>query len=518
MLTRATMAVKLGGWSALVVALVVSMVGCSDDDDEASSSDGSGGSGSKGGSAGAGGSSGKGGSLGKGGSFGNGGSAGKGGSGGKGGTKSGGDGGDAGDGTAGAGEGGQAGSADNGPPIAESCVACTEPACEDELAACAASETCTAWRSCVEACKNEACVRACDETYDDAAILIARVYECACDGCASECAPISACEQSCADTSGLPILTTAPANLALTGLYAQGGAAPDEISPHVRDYVPEYELWSDGRDKRRFIYLPKCEKIDTSDMDHWSFPVGTRVWKEFSRNGVLIETRFLHRFGTGNDDWLMVTYAWPPGSELGGALDPALATLVSAGGEPDPDGHDDIPSQADCYNCHHLKEHVLGFGAIQLSHDLPGVSFRDLVDWDRLSHVPVPTGYDPPGSATDQAALGYLHANCGNCHNETGVVTITDVEPAQGQSLWLRLLVDHTTVESTHAYQTAVNQVTVHSLWHDSKLRIDPSNPADSVILIRMYAEQKPERMPGIREVRDDVGYQAVLDWIESLE
>ncbi len=529
------MAVKLGGVSAVCAALVLAMSACSDDDEP----------GFTGGEAGASGSSGKGGSAGKGGAGGSksdGGSAGKGGGAGKGGTEnsggtdsaggsengagsenggggSTGDGGYAGEGSAGGGAGGEAGGDDGGPTPGESCVSCAELACATELEACAASESCSAWQACAEACKTEACVRACDDTHDDAAILIAQVYACACDSCAAECSGISACEQSCVDDSGLPILTTPPDNLALTGLYANDGAAPDEIAPYVREYLPEYQLWSDGRDKRRWIYLPKCAQIDTTDMDHWVFPVGTRLWKEFSRDNVAIETRFLHRFGTGDDDWIMVTYAWPPNSELGGVLDPSLALHASPGGGPDPEGHNDIPSEGDCYNCHHdLKEHVLGFSAIQLSHDLPGVRFRDLVDWGILSHAPVPTGYDPPGDPTAQAALGYLHANCGNCHSQSGVGTTSEVPPAQGQSLWLRLLVDQTTVESTHTYITAVDEITSNEIWHATKVRIDPANPAESVVLQRLYAETKPVRMPGIREVRDEAGYAAVLAWIDSLQ
>ncbi len=47
-------------------------------------------------------------------------------------------------------------------------------------------------------------------------------------------------------------------------------------------------------------------------MDHWSLPVGARLWKEFRAEGVAVETRFIHRFGPGIDDWLFAAYAWDP--------------------------------------------------------------------------------------------------------------------------------------------------------------------------------------------------------------
>ena len=82
----------------------------------------------------------------------------------------------------------------------------------------------------------------------------------------------------------------------------------------------------------------------------------------------------------------------------------------------------------------------------------------------------------------------------------------------------MRLLVDQTTVETTHTYLTAVNQVTSNPTWHATTPRIDPANPTNSVILQRLFAETKPTRMPGIREVRDEAGYAAVLAWIDSLQ
>src|SRR5262249_48027266 len=99
-------------------------------------------------------------------------------------------------------------------------------------------------------------------------------------------------------------LALAPALLSQTGLFAD--VATDAIAPDVHSFRPEFELWSDGATKRRWILLPAGAQIDTSDMDAWRLPEGTRLWKEFTRDGVRVETRLLERVGPRDDDWLMV--------------------------------------------------------------------------------------------------------------------------------------------------------------------------------------------------------------------
>src|SRR5262249_8955098 len=67
------------------------------------------------------------------------------------------------------------------------------------------------------------------------------------------------------------------------GLYASFAAGT--IAPRLRAYEPRYALWADGLAKRRWLDLPAGQKIDTSDGDHWGFPVGTRFWKEVATAG-----------------------------------------------------------------------------------------------------------------------------------------------------------------------------------------------------------------------------------------
>ncbi len=70
-----------------------------------------------------------------------------------------------------------------------------------------------------------------------------------------------------------------PMKLSQTGLYADFAART--LSPGVISFVPRYQLWSDGADKQRYLLLPPGSTIDTTEMDHWVFPIGTKAWKEF---------------------------------------------------------------------------------------------------------------------------------------------------------------------------------------------------------------------------------------------
>jgi PAS domain S-box-containing protein len=201
-------------------------------------------------------------------------------------------------------------------------------------------------------------------------------------------------------------------HLSETGLFDDFAAK--HVAPGVVAFEPTHKLWSDGADKRRWVRLPPGTRIDTSDMDHWVFPVGTQFFKEFSLGGVLLETRLVERYGDGPEDYWMGAFVWTPD-----ASDAVLA----------PDGQSNIngtmhdaPKQKDCGLCHRGDVgRVLGFSAIQLSRDTTPPAMPDLVAMGWLSDPPAdPHGFPAPGDDETAAALGYLHANCGHCHNENG--------------------------------------------------------------------------------------------------
>jgi hypothetical protein len=202
-----------------------------------------------------------------------------------------------------------------------------------------------------------------------------------------------------------------PQRLSDTGLYAD--ISTGELSPGVLAYTPQFQLWSDGAEKRRWILLPSGQRIDTSNADQWLFPVGTKVWKEFSVAGVRVETRLLEKRGPTDADWRSMAYVW--GTDDKDAVAAPLGEL---------DSHHtdhDVPAAGECLACHGgRRSFVLGFSAVQLASsgepgeaDLAGLAQRGL-----LSSTPASTPV-VPGNAVEVAALGYLHANCSHCHNQT---------------------------------------------------------------------------------------------------
>ena len=102
-----------------------------------------------------------------------------------------------------------------------------------------------------------------------------------------------------------------PMLLSQTGLYAD--VAAGTLAPGVYAFQPQYPLWSDSASKRRWVSIPAGMKIDTSDMDFWDYPSGTKFWKEFTRDGadgkpVRVETRLLMKRSPG--DWFAMAFKW----------------------------------------------------------------------------------------------------------------------------------------------------------------------------------------------------------------
>jgi hypothetical protein len=412
------------------------------------------------------------------------------------------------------------------PSLVAQCLTCSDAQCEDTMTACTGNPACTAWLTCVVACTTSDCVAACDKTGENAARVYRGVYDCMCTSCATDCSALGACtKKTCIDDVALPNPTTAEATLAETGLYARapdaGGAGggdlamPIAIAPYVRAFEPKYPLWADGSGKQRYVYIPKCATIDTTDMDHWSFPVGTRFWKTFKNGDTAVETRMLHRFGPAAADWVYATYQW----DTTNPTDPSAALWTQGAAVPNANGTThDIPALDQCKECHTtgLPERVLGFGAFQLSHDPSpaDVAIQTISDLGWLTK-PARAGFQVPGNALQQAALGYLHGNCGGCHND-------DANIPNAAPQYLRLRVDQTVYATTDIYTTTVGVAIVSEKAEISgKHRIEPKDSDNSGLLIRMQARGTALQMPPLgsdsTKVSDtDIGVKAVTDWINS--
>ncbi len=293
------------------------------------------------------------------------------------------------------------------------------------------------------------------------------------------------------------------ASLAETGLYAD--LARVEVAQGIVEFRPRFVLWSDAADKRRWVQLPPGTQVDTRDMDHWVFPIGTKFWKQFSHGKLLLETRLIERYGPGPEDFWMGAFVWKTdGSEA----------LFAVDGAQDINGtQHDAPAQKVCSSCHYGEPgRVLGFSAMQLSGTPEGPTLSSLAADGHLSVPPGDVDLAPPGDATTSAALGYMHANCGHCHNPNG----TSWPDTQ---MNLRLEVANKAVQDTPAYKTAVGaKLTYYVRQPGLTLRIAPGDPTKSAVALRMQSRITKEGMPPLAtEIVDMTGVDLVTRWITSL-
>jgi hypothetical protein len=290
------------------------------------------------------------------------------------------------------------------------------------------------------------------------------------------------------------VVKVLPERLTLTGLYDR--EAVDRIAAGVRPFRPRFELWSDGAAKRRFVWLPPDTLVDTRDPDDWQFPVGTKFWKEFTRDGVRVETRLLQRQPEG---WLGVAYLWlEDGSDAVAAPHGAIDAL----GTPH-----DVPAATECGACHGGRSsHALGFSAVQLASPMDGDSL-DLEELTLLGLVAPAATPKVPGNETEQAALGYLHANCSHCHNASRPSRAGSrcFDPESDLDFSLRAD-EGSTAANTRTYRTAIGEY------------VQPRQPSESRLLELVAQRGRFKRMPPLAtELVDGGGVALLTRWIEEM-
>jgi len=277
--------------------------------------------------------------------------------------------------------------------------------------------------------------------------------------------------------------------LSQTGLYID--IATKQLAPDATEFTPANKLWSDAAEKHRWIQLPAGAQIDSTDMDHWKFPVGTKFFKEFALDGKRLETRLVwHVNNTGDRevDYLVGAYVWN---------DTESDATFMKDGAADVRGTDhDVPAADTCWKCHVGEPgHILGFSALQLGD---------------VSALPL-TVQPAQMFAAPNAALGYLHANCGHCHNPSGSAW-------PDSHMVLRLDVGEHDVMTTQIYQTTVGVPLEQWINRGYTTRIVAGDPDNSAVIVRMSARGTTVQMPPLAtEYVDPTGLQTVRDWIKSL-
>jgi hypothetical protein len=308
----------------------------------------------------------------------------------------------------------------------------------------------------------------------------------------------------CAE-AGVPAST-----LACTGLYAD--FARKEVAANAFAYTPAVPLWSDGAQKQRWIELPPGAPIDISNPDEWTFPVGTKLFKEFRVEGKRVETRMFQKEKT--NFWIYATYAWNS--------DDSAATINFGGPVPvgDAGATWNIPTNDDCDECHRgRQDRILGFEQVGLGlSGAQGLTLAQLVEMGLVTPLPgsVSLTIGDDGTGLDALALGWIHVNCGvTCHNSNaaaagyGAGMLLRLDPAQldgsmpNPATWdiLRTTLDVPCVSGSLA----------------GLPRIRPRDAASSVIH-QLIDERGALQMPPIASLVVDAPDVAVVSsWIQSM-
>ncbi|MDB4973139.1 MAG: putative lipoprotein [Myxococcaceae bacterium] len=300
----------------------------------------------------------------------------------------------------------------------------------------------------------------------------------------------------------------APSTLECTGLYRS--VADKVLGDGIRSFTPAYALWSDNAEKHRWVLLPEGTTVDTTNQDAWSFPVGTRTWKEFRHAGRRVETRFFRK--VSKFTWLTATYLW--------SADEASAYNFEGGDVPVADGSSyHVPTQMECEQCHRgASDQLLGFQSVLLG--LPsadGLTLAGLVAEGRLSTPPRETTHRIPDDGTGLAApaLGWLHVNCGvSCHNE-----LPDAEGGPSR-MFLRINPSTLQAQTPASWNslTTTLDVPAHIANFLGRKRIIPGDPAGSLLVELASSRGTSKQMPPLAtKVVDQSGLQAVRAWIAAL-
>ena len=305
-----------------------------------------------------------------------------------------------------------------------------------------------------------------------------------------------------------------PVDLECTGLYSD--IAKQKLGKGVETFTPAYKLWSDNSGKARWIKLPEGEQIDTSNMRSWSFPVGTKLWKEFRANDKRAETRLYQK--VRDDLWRKTTYEWSKDQKSAKRLDTGNTRVING-------VNYEIPKAGTCNDCHEgNRDNVLGFEAVSLGlpgADQAGLTLQKLVDLGWLSDPPESTelkiGDDGTGKVAD--ALGWLHINCGvTCHN-AGV-------NSEAETTGLRMKLDPAELDGRPVNDFEVLKLLVNvdaktNQWVGKK-RIVPGNAEESLlyqlITTRVGIDSNKQMPPLLTRIVDEEHANKIKDWINAMK
>ena len=154
---------------------------------------------------------------------------------------------------------------------------------------------------------------------------------------------------------------------------------------------------------------------------------------------------------------------------------------------------------------------MLGFSAIQLSDATTEPNLQSLNAAGLLSKTAAAGGYPLGADPATTAALGYLHANCGHCHNQNG----TSWPDTQ---MVLRSVVADAGLDASAVYRSIVSVPLQYWRGGAITVRVAPGQPDASAIVARMSARGNDDQMPPLAtELVDSTGLDTIRQWISGL-
>lgn len=281
------------------------------------------------------------------------------------------------------------------------------------------------------------------------------------------------------------------------------------INHEVMAFTPKYPLYTDGMNKKRWIYLPNGTQIDNSDLSNWNFPKGTVLWKEFNTNGKKLETRMLYKTSEAptKSSWQYATFLWRDDQRDADYLTKGASNVLGT--------IHDIPRLGSCVPCHMgNKDIVRGFDPIQLSFTDANAAkdeiyLKTLIKNNVFTHKMKDYYKIPAKSVTERKALGYMHGNCAHCHNENHGA-------GRNVGLLLKVKPTHKKRDDLDSIKTTIN---VHTTsFHQRDYRIVPNDPIESAIFHRLKSKTPGIMMAPIgRKTIDQYGVKTIEAWINSL-
>jgi uncharacterized repeat protein (TIGR03806 family) len=291
-----------------------------------------------------------------------------------------------------------------------------------------------------------------------------------------------------------------PQRLSETGCFD-----PDDPTQPVAGLIP-YDviepLWSDGAGKQRWLALPDGARIHVNTDGDFALPVGSVLVKSFSLGEQLVETRLFVRHQDGG--WAGYSYEWDD-AETDALLLPGSKERTVQG---QVWTH---PSRQQCMSCHtSMAGYTLGLEVRQLNRWITyPQTGRTANQLETFQHIGL---LDAPLSApvrqlpflsrdtSNDAARGYLHANCSGCHRTQG----SAYQPKLLASLSL----------------TDMRVCNVYPVFGDlgiSGARVMvPGNLPLSLLSVRPHLVGPGQMPPLARSLVDAYGTQVIDDWIRS--